>query len=78
MSRLPSHITLSEAEGRIDCATCRMGMDAPPSFGGIPRADLIASFIVQHADHNARGFPNGLTASGRPTKRAVAALRADQ
>lgn len=68
------HITLDEAAGKADCATCGTGVTAPPSFGGIPRADMLAAFVVQHATHTKAGAPSGLTAAGRASKAAISAL----
>lgn len=69
-----SHISINEAEGKADCSVCQMGVTAPPSFGGIPRSDMLASFIVQHSVHTKAGNPSGLTDAGNPTKAARAYL----
>ena len=68
-----SHITLNESEGKADCSVCHMGVTAPPSFGGIPRANMLASFVVQHSVHT-KGAPSGLTATGRASKAARVAM----
>jgi hypothetical protein len=65
-----SHVSINEAEGKADCSVCQMGVTAPPSFGGIPRSDMLASFIVQHSVHTKAGNPSGLTSTGRPSKAA--------
>jgi hypothetical protein len=70
-----SHIVMDEASGTADCSICRMGITAPSSFGGIPLADMLASFVVQHSVHTKAGSPSGLTATGRATKAAREALR---
>jgi len=69
-----THIVLDEANGKADCTVCGTGVTAPVSFGGIPRSDLLAAFIVQHSVHTKAGNPNGLTAGGRATKAARAAI----
>ena len=73
MSNL-SHITLNEAEGKADCSVCQIGTTAPPSFGGIPRATMLAAFVVQHSVHTKAGVASGLTAAGNATKAARQAL----
>lgn len=62
------HITLNEADGKADCSICQVGVTVPPSFGGIPRADMLAAFVVCHAVHTKSGRANGLTSTGRATK----------
>jgi len=69
-----SHITIDEPKGTADCAVCQTGITAPASFGGIPRANMLSSFLVQHSVHTKTGTPSGLTQTGRPTKSARAAL----
>lgn len=69
-----SHITLNEPEGKADCAVCQTGVTAPVSFGGISRTDMLASFLVQHSVHTKTGVASGLTATGKPSKAARAAL----
>lgn len=69
-----SHIAINEAEGKADCSVCRTGVTAPPSFGGIPRIDMLAAFVVQHAVHTKAGVASGLTAAGNPSKAARAAF----
>lgn len=75
MSRL-GHITLDEPNGKADCSVCGTGVTAPPSFGGIPRADMLASFVVQHSVHTRGGVAAGLTAAGRASKAAREAMGA--
>ena len=65
-----SHISINESEGKADCSVCHTGVTAPPSFGGIPRTDMLAAFVVQHAVHTKAGSPSGLTATGRASKAA--------
>ncbi len=67
---IPDWITLDEPNGKADCSVCRMGVTAPPSFGGIPRPNLLAAFVVEHATHSRAGRSNGLTATGKATKAA--------
>jgi hypothetical protein len=67
-----SHITLDEAGGKADCSVCKMGVTVPPSFGGVPRSDMLAAFVVQHAVHTKASNPSGLTATGRAPKAARA------
>jgi hypothetical protein len=67
-----SHIALDEAAGKADCSVCGTGVTAPPSFGGIPRTDMLAAFVVQHSVHTAKGVASGLTATGRASKAARA------
>lgn len=74
MSTNLSHITLNEAEGKADCSVCHTGVSAPRSFGGVPRADMLAAFLVQHAVHTKAGRASGLTAAGNATKAAREAL----
>lgn len=74
---IPDHITLDEDTGMADCSVCKFGVTAPVSFGGIPRADMLASFVVQHATHTKSGKPTGLTVTGRASKAAQAALTDD-
>lgn len=69
-----SHISIDEAAGKADCSICGTGVTAPLSFGGIPRTDMLAAFVVQHAVHTKAGVASGLTANGRPSKAARAAL----
>lgn len=71
-----SHIALNEAEGKADCSVCQTGVTAPPSFGGVPRTDMLAAFVVQHSVHTKAGVASGLTATGRPSKAARAYLGA--
>lgn len=68
-----SHITIDEAAGKADCSVCGIGVSAPPSFGGIPRPQMLASFLVQHSVHS-RGKPTGLTPTGRASKAAREAI----
>jgi hypothetical protein len=70
MSADLSHITIDEAEGKADCSVCKTGVTAPPSFGGIPRSDMLASFLVLHSVHTKAGVASGLTAAGRPSNAA--------
>ena len=72
--RIPEHITLDEQAGKADCSICCIGITAPPTFGGIVRADMLAAFVVQHATHSKRRTPTGLTSTGRATKAAREAL----
>ena len=46
-------ITVTEKPGgRIDAAcVCGMGMDVPPTFGGIPQQVLLSEWAKQHAGH---------------------------
>ena len=67
-----SHIKLDEANGKADCSVCKTGVTAPVSFGGIPRTDMLASFVVLHSVHTKAGVASGLTATGRPSKAARA------
>lgn len=70
---VPDWITIDESAGNADCSVCTIGMTAPPSFGGIPRTTVLATFVVQHATHATRrgvAMPTGLTATGRATKAA--------
>lgn len=69
-----SHITVDEDAGKADCSVCHMGITAPPSFGGIPRSDMLASFLIQHSVHTKAGNASGLTSSGKPSKAARLAL----
>ena len=69
-----SHIALNEAEGKADCSVCNTGITAPRSFGGIPQANMLASFVVQHSVHTKAGYASGLTASGRASKAARIAM----
>lgn len=71
---LPAHITVDDAAGKADCDLCKMGVTAPPSFGGIPRHDMLSAFIILHSSHAKSGVPNGLTPTGRPSKAARSAL----
>jgi len=64
-----THIAVDEDGGKADCSVCGTGVTAPPSFGGIPRVDMLASFVVQHSVHKA-GQPAGLTPTGRVSKAA--------
>jgi len=64
-----THIAVDEAGGKADCSVCRTGVTAPPSFGGIPRTDMLVSFVVQHSVHKG-GQPAGLTPTGRVSKAA--------
>lgn len=66
------HVVLDEANGKADCTLCRTGVSAPPSFGSIPRTDMLAAFVVQHSVHTKAGVASGLTPSGRPSKAALA------
>lgn len=75
---VPEHITIDEAAGKADCGVCQVGVTAPLSFGGIPRANMLAAFIVQHATHTKARNPSGLTAAGNATKAARAALGGPQ
>lgn len=68
--KIPEHLTIDEDAGKADCARCQTGITAPPSFGGVPRSNMLAAFIVQHATHTKAGVANGLTAGGRATKAA--------
>lgn len=70
MSADLSHIAINEAEGKADCSICQQGITAPASFGGIPRADMLASFLVQHSVHTKNGTASGLTSTGKPSKAA--------
>ncbi|HET6916626.1 MAG TPA: hypothetical protein VFH56_11105 [Acidimicrobiales bacterium] len=72
MSADLSHITLDEPAGKADCSVCGTGVTAPPSFGGVPRADMLAAFIVQHSVHTKAGAPSGITPTGRASKAARA------
>lgn len=72
---IPDHIAIDEPAGKIDCSVCQMGVTAPPSFGGVPRADMLAAFLVQHAVHRG-GRPTGLTANGVASKAAIQVLSA--
>ena len=76
MSGELAHITLDEATGKADCSICGTGVTAPPSFGGISRADMLASFVVQHVVHTKAGVASGLTSAGNPSKAAKARLAA--
>lgn len=76
MSHPLPHVTINEAEGKADCAECQTGITAPQNFGGIPRADFLASFVIQHAVHTKAGNAKGLTAGGKPTKEAMSVLQA--
>ena len=69
MSTDLTHIAVDEAAGKADCSVCKIGVTAPASFGGIPRTDMLAAFVVQHSTHKA-GRPTGLTPTGRPSKAA--------
>lgn len=69
------HITIDEFQGKADCSICSIGATVPESFGGIPRSDLLASFIVQHAVHTKAGVASGLTATGRASKAARTAIQ---
>ena len=71
--KIPEHIVIDEDNGTADCTVCFTGLDAPESFGGIPRATLLANFVVQHVVHKGR-MPTGLTASGKPSKAAREAM----
>lgn len=77
MSADLSHIALDEAAGKADCSVCQIGVTAPPSFGGVPRANMLAAFVVQHAVHTKAGKPSGLTSAGNATKAARAYLGSD-
>jgi hypothetical protein len=68
-----SHIAINEAEGKADCSVCQIGVTAPPSFGGVPRANMLAAFVVQHSVHKDKR-PTGLTPTGRASKSARAHL----
>lgn len=69
-----SHITLDEPAGKADCSVCGTGVTAPRSFGGVPRADMLAAFVVQHSVHTKAGVAAGLTPTGRASKAARAYL----
>ena len=69
-----SHIAIDEAAGKADCSVCKTGVTAPPSFGGIPRSNMLATFLVQHSVH-ANGKPTGLTRTGRASKAAREAMQ---
>jgi len=75
---IPAHVTFDESTGKADCAICGIGMTAPSSFGGIPRSNMLASFLVQHAVHSRAGVASGLTAKGDPTKAAREFVWGDQ
>ena len=62
-----THIAVDEAAGKADCSECGMGLIAPPVFG-IPAANMLAAFVVQHSVHRG-GKPSGLT----PTRTSKAA-----
>ena len=71
---IPEHITVDEGSGKADCAVCKTGITAPPSFGGILRPNLLASFVVLHSVHS-KGRPSGLTPGGRARQTARDAMR---
>ena len=71
---MPAWIRIDEAAGEADCGLCNMGITAPAMFGPIPRANMLASFVVLHATHSERGMPSGLTRTGRISRAASQAL----
>lgn len=75
---IPGHIILDESDGSADCGICNMGLMPGDRFGPISRADLLAAFVTDHATHDKRGNPSGLTPGGRPTKAAREALTTRQ
>lgn len=73
MSAIPvlPHVTVDEEARKADCSICKVGMTMPGvTFGPIQASDMLASFVVQHAVHDKRGVPSGLTAAGNATKAA--------
>ncbi len=75
---IPPHVTIDEANGKADCSVCGIGVTAPISFGGIPRSDMLASFMVQHSCHTKAGVASGLTATGRISKAGRVAMGTDR
>lgn len=71
--KIPEHLTITEADGTADCSACGTGITAPETFGGIPRATMLATFIVQHATHRGK-VATGLNASGTATPAAQRVL----
>lgn len=74
MTDIPSWIKVIEHSGQADCSICRTGVTAPPMFGPIPRAEILAAFVAQHATHTKTGRPSGLTSSGKVSRAARAVL----
>ena len=72
---IPRHVAIDEAKREAFCAMCGMGMTMPQDgFGPIPTSKMLASFAVLHATHSRHGKPEGLTKTGRISKRAARVL----
>lgn len=69
---MSGHITIDEDAGTADCTICKTGISVPASFGGVPRTNMLAAFVVQHSVHTKAGKASGLTPTGRPTRAALA------
>ena len=76
--KIPSHVTINEGgpdRYDLECSVCHTGWSGGRTFGPISGADLAATFIVQHAIHDKKGAPHGLTPSGRKRPAAIEAIR---
>ena len=74
---LPDHLLVDEAGHTAGCTVCGMSVVFPSGrFGPIAATDMLAAFVVDHAVHDRSGMPNGLTATGKPRKTAIAAFKA--
>ena len=75
---IPAHITVNEGGPErydLECSICSIGYSSGARFGVINGSDLAAVFIVQHATHDKKGKPSGLTPGGKPRAAALAVLR---
>ena len=76
--KIPGHITVNEGGPTrydLECSVCSMGYSGGSRFGMVNGSDLAAAFIWQHAIHDKKGNPSGLTPGGKPRAAALAALR---
>lgn len=75
IARIPDHLTVDEGSFTASCRACSTSVDCPSwRFGPFSVEDMLATFLIQHSVHTKGGVPAGLTASGKPTKAAVAAF----
>jgi len=66
---MTDRIRVDESKGTAECP-CGVSVTVPPTFGGIPRANLLAAFVIEHSVHDGKGRPDGLTPTGRASKAA--------
>ena len=74
---IPANITVNDGGPErydLECTICKTGMGCGPRFGVVSGSVLAATFIVQHATHDKKGNPSGLTPGGKARPAALAVI----